>query len=296
MYLLMLLATFMSAIYGYNLSIRPDYDRDIPHKKAMAVLFKFVHQHEAAKKVALNAGDNAYHADGILWLLPGDLVYTDDLAAAEDKQALVFKQGSGEGSEHYVLVRKATNEAGDTEGENIMRMGRTLFPGSVMASQIVCPSKEIDEDDVEAHCQPTKDSDDNITKTCCGDSRTYFVSYRILDARWLNRLTNQVNTDFMWAITKRRYAENIGVVTWSNSKNSWIFTGRIKLYAVYRKDKEEYMRDKPANTIYPMSRTERTQWVLPNKVFTRDFFKYKNGSQIKDDMCDNGCLVKIEEI
>lgn len=47
MYLMMLLATFMSAIYGYNLSVRSDYDRDIAKKKAMAVIYKFNHQHVA---------------------------------------------------------------------------------------------------------------------------------------------------------------------------------------------------------------------------------------------------------
>lgn len=47
MYLMMLLATFLSAIYGYNLSARSDYDRDIAKKKAMAVIYKFNHQHVA---------------------------------------------------------------------------------------------------------------------------------------------------------------------------------------------------------------------------------------------------------
>ncbi len=286
MYLLMLLATFMSAIYGYNLSIRPDYDRDIPHKKALAVAYKFTHQHRAAKTIALNAADGGYKdSNGILWLLPGDLIYADKEAANEDKQALIFKQGSDKQS---IPVRKSAEGI----GSNIMRVGRTLFPEDVMVSQVICPSKEIDEDDVVKACTPTTDPSGGVTGTCCGNAQAYFVSYRILDARWLNRLTNQVNSDFMWAISKRDYAENIGVVAWDSSKNAWIFTGRIKLYAVYRKDKEEYLDGMPADTVYPMARTMRTQWVLPKKVFDRNFFVDSKGHNI----CDSGCLVKIEEI
>lgn len=289
MYLLMLLATFMSAIYGYNLSIRPDYDRDIPHKKALAVAYKFSNQHRAAKTVALNAAGEAYTSDGLLWLMPGDLIYADGDAAKEDKQALILKQGE---DEHSILVRKADDSTGGTSGSNIMRIGRTLFADDVMVSQVICPDMEIDENNVHKKCSPTTDSEGNVTGTCCGDAKAYFISYRILDARWLNRLTNQVNSDFMWAISKKSYSENIGVVNWDSKQSAWIFTGKIKLYAVYRKDKEAWMADKDADALYPTAKTQRTHWVLPNRVFDRDFFKDKGGH----NMCENGCLVKIEEI
>lgn len=294
MYLLMLLATFMSAIYGYNLSARPEFDRDIPHKKALAVQFKFTHQHRAVKKVALNAMGKAYEDTlGVLWLLPGTLLYTDAVAANQDRQALILKQ---QGFEHSILVRPSRNDVGDVSGSRILHTGRTLFPANIMTSQILCPSKEIDEDDVEPECEPTTDEDGYITKTCCGEAQSYLVSYRILDARWLNRLTNQVNADFLWAVSEKEYAENIGVITWDEHKASWIFTGKIKLYAVYRKDKEEYMRTHDAGDTYPVSRMNHSQWVLPNKVFTRDFFKYMDGNTLKNNLCDNGCLVKIEEL
>lgn len=293
MYLLMLLATFMSAIYGYNLSIRPDYDRDIPHKKALAVQFKFNHQHSAAKKIALNAGAEVYTGKGIPWMLPGDLIYADTAELNNDKQVLVYKQG---GHEVSIQVRKKKNDVGGTEGDNIMRMGRTLFPSEMMTTQIVCPTKEIDEDDVGVACEPTKDEEGGVTKTCCGDATAYFVSYRILDARWLNRLTNKVNADFMWAVAKKSYAENIGVVNWDNKRNAWVFTGKIGLYAVYRKDKEEFEKTHNGDEIYPTSKRNRTEWVLPNKVFKSDFFKYMKGNSLRNDMCKNGCLVKIEEI
>ena len=71
MYLLMLLATYMSAIYGYNLSIRPDYDRDVAHKKAAAVVYKFIYQHNAAKKIVLAVQREEYTAT-IPWVQPDD--------------------------------------------------------------------------------------------------------------------------------------------------------------------------------------------------------------------------------
>lgn len=295
MYLLMLLATFMSAIYGYNLSIRPDYDRDIPHKKALAVIYKFTHQHNAAKKVALNAGGGMYSSNGILWLLPGDLIYANNTSGYAGKQALTIEQHSGsEKNEATILVREAEDGAGGTTGSNIMRLGRTLFPDDVMKSKVVCPDKEIDESDVAGTCNPTTDSDNNITGTCCGKAQSYFVSYRILDGRWLNRLNNQVNSDFMWAISKKDYAENIGVVAWDDKKGAWVFTGRIKLYAVYRKDKENYLKGKGPDALYPSAKTNRTQWVLPKRVFDENFFK--DPDEGGKNMCANGCLVKIEEI
>ncbi len=299
MYLLMLLATFMSAIYGYNLSIRPDYDRDIPHKRALAVQFKFLHQHSAAKKVMLKVmrKEEGFVETFPFGVLPGDLFYTDDDESKDGKQAIYIKQRAEGGSDKSVLVRKSLNGVGDEEGSNIMRIGQTLYASDVMATQLVCPNKQIDEEDVEAECDVEKTEDGMVTGTCCGKGGgpMYLISYRVLDGRWLNRLTRQVNTDFMWAVSKREYSDNIGVVTWDDRLNSWVFTGKIKLYVVYRKDKEEFIKEHP-NEMYPLSKTNKSEWTMPNKVFKKDFFKYMKGNQLKSNLCDNGCIVRIEEI
>lgn len=65
MYLLMLLATFMASIYGYNLSARPDYDRDIAKKKAASIIFKFGYQFKAVRMVIVDIiNGNFKAADG----------------------------------------------------------------------------------------------------------------------------------------------------------------------------------------------------------------------------------------
>ena len=48
MYIVILLMTYVAAIYEYNLSVRQDYDRDIMRKKASAVFYKFDIQHTRA--------------------------------------------------------------------------------------------------------------------------------------------------------------------------------------------------------------------------------------------------------
>lgn len=296
MYLLMLLATYMSAIYGYNLSIRPDYDRDVPHKRAAAVVYKFTHHHNAAKRIVNMVKSGELSGKSLIWLLPNDIIYTKETNAKNEKNiVLTYKQG---GYDVDIPLRAKGRLGADISGgENIMAPGRLLYDSDMMVTRILCPNKEIDDTSVNAACTPEVDPSNPavIKGSCCGTGvASYLISYRKLDARWLNRLTNQVNSDMFWALGKEAYSNNIGVITWNGS--NWEFNGMIRLLAVYRKDKEKFLedhKDDPA-VFYSSSDTNRTYWKMPNTVFKHDFFTNVEGTD--KDFCKHGCLFKIETI
>lgn len=293
MYLLMLLATYVSAIYGYNLSIRPEFDRDVAHKKAAAVVYKFTHQHTAAKKVLVNIQRGKFAS--LLWMQPDDLVYTKDTNEKNEENIVLEYLQGGEKTE-IPLREKGRLGADIVSGENVLSPGRLLLGADMMVSKILCPTEEIDEETVNPKCT-SPSADGALTGTCCGrDAPSYLISYRKLDARWLNRLTNSVSTDFMWVFDGQSSRNNVGVITWSDKSNAWEFVGRIRLVAVYRKDREKYLEEHKdlLDVAYPTSLMNRTLWTMPNKVFTKDFFTDSKGTD--KNFCQNGCLFKIEMI
>ncbi len=291
MYLLMLLATYMSAIYGYNLSIRPDYDRDVAHKKAAAVAFRFVHQHNAVRNllVSLQSGN----IPGMAWVQPDDLIYAKD-SNEENEKNVVFEYRQGTDTVDVPVRKKGLMGEDIAGGENVLRPGRFLYSSDMMVSKILCPDKEIDETDVNPKCTSPEDAG-AVTGTCCGENATaYLVSYRKLDARWLNRLTNSVSPDFMWTFSKESYRSNMGVVTWSEHSKAWEFVGKIRMIPVYRKDREKYLEDHKGavDVAYPTALMNRTSWTMPKKVFTKDFFTDATGKN--KNFCEHGCLLKIQ--
>lgn len=295
MYLLMLLATYMSAIYGYNLSIRPDYDRDVAHKKAAAVVYKFIYQHNAAKKIVLAVQREEYTAT-IPWVQPDDLVYAKDSNEANEKN-LVLSYKQADDIRDFPLRKKGRLGEDITDGRNVLDPGRLLYEKDMMVSKVLCPDTEIDEDTVQPVCTSPTTPEGNVTGTCCGaGGAAYVVSYRKLDARWLNRLTNAVSSDFMWIFATQDYRNNVGVITWSEKSKAWEFVGKINLVAVYRKDREKFLQENQGalDIMYPWTQMNRTLWTMPNKVFKKDFFT--NAAGTDKDFCKHGCVLKIDTI
>ena len=102
MYLMMLLATFMSAIYGYNLSVRSDYDRDIAKKKAMAVIYKFNHQHAAVVR-AIKHGMNVPNIIDVPLACPeGESCYNEQLGVNSSHYDMSFPFPSSTFSGSYI--------------------------------------------------------------------------------------------------------------------------------------------------------------------------------------------------
>ena len=129
MYLLMLLATFVSAIYGYNLSARVDYDRDIVRKKAMSMLYRFNYQAYVSNKLLfkVDMDKNVDGHDYSLGILPQDAMY------AASGTELVYEQGA----DRQTFVLRGTGED-DSHSLHMLPEGRNLYDSDEMVSKIYC--------------------------------------------------------------------------------------------------------------------------------------------------------------
>jgi hypothetical protein len=309
MYLLMLLATFLASIHGFNLSARPDYDRDVARKKAMAVISRFMYQHRYATGVfsRVNMQSDGYEPPvAPPMVLPGDVVYGDVDEGEYKHYTMVYQQNHSSGAgEKKVLLRKVMGEAAS---DDFMQADRKLFPGDEMATKLICLKRKLEcteADTGDPICGgPTEmcnmsahendDGSGNVTLsgTCCNNSESrgggYLVSFMKLDARWRNRISGGISFDFWRALEERLYNENVGIINWENG--AWRFRGRMLFLPAYRKDMEMWMAtNTDENAIYPFERKMMTDWVLPKLIFTRDFFTV-NGV----DMCENACLFRIK--
>lgn len=310
MYLLMLLATFISAIYGYNLSARPDYDRDIARKKAAGVVYRFIYNEDSIKTLAVNINSDLFgHASGGLlpsWLLPNDTIYAD--YSTNDDTTLILKQGTNTS----VFYMRSKNRMGqpnklsdNLDAKDELQTGIHYFDGSMMMSKVLClksPMWKPMEGDP-ACTSEVDESNGSVIESCCregeGAANRYLITYTKLDARWVNRVHKGISLDFWRAIMNRSYTDNIGVVSWigEGSDAHWQFRGKINFLPVYANEKEEYeeahKNDETFETRYfPSRMREKSLWEMPTTVFTHEFFKDKNGR----DICETGCLMKIRNI
>lgn len=307
MYLLMLLATFMSAIYGYNLSARSDYDRDVARKKAMGVVYRFIYVEDAIKSLVASINTDIYGtaSGGVLpsWLLPDDTLYADYTNYDED--TLVLKQG-GETSVFYMRRQNKLGQqnklSDNIDAKNELPIGLHFYDGSMMMSKVICLNGTMWKTATGPCVSPVDETSGAVMESCCvkgdGASNRYLVSYAKLDARWVNRIHKGISLDFWRAIMNRGYADNVGVISWvDEGENShWKFRGKINFLPVYALEKEEY-EEAHKNDIYdlryyPSRMRDKSVWDLPINVFKHDFFKDKNGQ----NMCDTGCLFKIRNI
>ena len=289
MYLLMLLATFLSSIYGYNLSARSDYDRDIPRKKAMAVLFRFSRHHAFVHNLAAKV--NADPSEAPSYVLPEDIVYASDI----DNNKLTYKS---------VIAGNFTKDI-----SNEIELGRKLYPKEEMTSKIICLDRHMAcTDDEHSHdlcigpdgnkgkarmCEfPTDPADPTIaTGSCCHSAKggRYIVSYRIIDARWTDRVYNSLNFDFWRAIEEREFLDNMGIIT-KMDDGKWRFRGKMNFLPTYEFEKYAWERDESTRVEpFPVVKKYRTEWILPDSIFDEDFFKNYAGV----NMCDKGCIFTI---
>ena len=305
----MLLATFMSALYGYNLSARPDYDRDIPRKKAASLIYRFVFQHSFAADLLRRVKNNDSGHENPPFILPGDVLYADTGGGANADYTLVYDQTHPSASDGNGTKFPLRKEAG--ANRNYMQEGRKLISGDEMVSKVVCLDRLMtctNADSGHLLCRAADgsvgyakmceiDVDPSmpgvITDTCCVPSKalggTYLVSFMKLDARWKGRVSGTLSYDFWRAIEVRGFNENIGVITWNN--NAWQFKGRMHFYPSFQMEAHNWLETHPNTETdpFPLHRKFRTDWTLPVHVFTRDFFKV-NGK----NYCDDGCLFRIK--
>lgn len=275
MYLLMLLATFMSAIYGYNLSPRPDYDRDVVRKKAASVVFRFAFQHSSAKELAFYIFSGAEpYSEYVSFIMPGDMLY----AKEGEEAVMIYKQQGGSGIEF------------DLEGKLLVR-GRLLYPSDEMVSKIVCLDKPMYEENSQM-CNMSEfgNDEEGYHGTCCNtekDGVRYFVSFKRVDPRWINRMTGKPNSDFIYSLHRKEYSENLGIISWDGEH--WQFMGKLRFEPTYHYAMAEWEAEHGHET-YPAIYRQKNRWTLPNTIFNKDFFKVNNVN-----LCEKtGCLFKIQ--
>lgn len=303
MYLLMLLATFMSAIYGYNLSARPEYDRDIVRKKALAVLNRFNEQHRYVEALMARLGDSTVNPGEPQYILPDDVAMGGkDVDNPNNKYLMIYKQNHELANEDYEFYLKKIE--GESTSGNHMPMGRKLYPGDEMATKIVClktrlycsEGTEYDCDgNVAESCDVPVDESDpanrTITGTCCksggASGGKYLVTFKTLDAKWLSRISGKTSMDFMEALQSREYIENIGIINWENE--AWKFQGKLRFLPSYEEAKLEWEDHHEDHEYFPSNEKNKTDWILPS-FFDEEFFVVDG-----INLCEKGCLFHIEE-
>lgn len=307
MYLLMLLATFMASIYGYNLSARPDYDRDIAYKKAVSVLFKFSMQERAMRQIFVDIFQGGFvTGDGntVPFALPGDMLYADASSSKARDNELIHTFLHQDGSEAQIIYlrRKDRKGSNNPHSKNYIRSDMEIYNGDEMATKLLCVTKPLNESGTD-YCVSATDTDADgntyYTSSCCtgGASESYLISYKKLDPRWVNRVTGDVSLDFFRALADREYHDNTGVIRWTKSpetnKEAWVFRGKISFLPVYADEMAEWNEQYQNMVNYPAERRNRAMWTLPD-FFDKHFFKSLDGEEICNE--NQPCLMRIQNI
>lgn len=319
--------TYVSAIYEYNLSVRPDYDRDVARKKANAIFYKFNNQHVAARRMIVSAYDKV--EDGSDTLIDPSFPQNQTIFAASkdvcnldskckndklEKFTLFFKDvSSGEYVPFYMFEKtnrgmldeiNEYGESGNWYNISIMQSSQSLYGYEEMATKIVCITDYLYADDVELCVNEAgKHVDDqgHLQGTCCKEGKRYIVSYKSVDPRWLNRVNNGIAIDFWRAIEDIKYSSNLGIIQWDDAKDEWVFHGKTSMVAAYYELKkawdEKELEKELENSSYeakdlPRFMTYVTTWALPKNIFGEEFFKSFNNIEL----CKNtGCIFRINE-
>ncbi len=305
MYLLMLLATFMASIYGYNLSARPDYDRDIAYKKAAAVIFKFSMQERAMRQIfvdILQGGFVTGDGTSVSFLLPGDMLYADASSSAASDNEYIHTFLHQDGGDDLIIYLRQKDSQGNSNGSNAkdyIRMGTNVYNGDEMVTMFMCMDKPLNESG-SSFCTSATDEDGNYTSSCCDDSdmSRYVISYKKLDPRWVNRVSGDATMDMIKALNEREYYDNTGVIRWMKSsetnQNAWVFKGKISFLPVYADDMEEWDETYENMVNYPAEMRNRAMWTMPTDVFDKDFFIGLDGEKICSET--QPCLFRINNI
>ncbi len=326
MYLLMLLAAFISQMYGFNLSARPDYDRDVAIKKAQAVIYKFLFQDNEVKKLLVKVSSGSMDTYGLPYtVLPNDAVYAHFDAvngACGSAQGVNYKNdttlyyhassdehAAGANIPHAYFMRRTglCQESEDKNGEHDLidelSIGRQFFTSSRMISRVICVDADLQVsgakdcelysiDESTGERVWNMDPSGTYVKSCCSSGRRFLLSYMRVDPRWLNRVTQEVSFDLLKAVSLYDYAENIGVITWHNGETAdekyWLFRGKLHFRPAYIDEQNAWISTHPGMT-YPVELTQKSVWKLP-KYFTESYFQGLGGDT---NFCKPACLIKI---
>ena len=206
MYLWIVLATFIVALYSFNLSVRTDLDRAYAETKASVVITKFRALHNGVAGYCNSQAPSKTGQDFVTYY-PGFGVNSTTMAGAAD--------GSGSPTVENILGYLPVGYA--KPGDAIEDIANIPGGGEIV-SKVFCflqgdTTKQCDQD-AEGNVIPGEGS-------CCnnrcledgGCSGIYVVSFAQMPSRWINKETLAPNADMKMAIAKvRGYGKNFGYI------------------------------------------------------------------------------------
>ena len=177
MYLWIVIATFITLLYSYNIGLRADYDRVLAETKAQVVLTKFMAQHNAVKEY-LNSQAPEKTGETRVTYYPGD-GYNSTTGAD-----LASDGSEVEGGTNYKDMLA-----------NYLPYGYN--PDEETVTKVFC----IKDGEINGNGQQCVSGGDG---SCCSDEFTgiYVVSFREIPSRWKNHVTKLPNADLIGAMTR----------------------------------------------------------------------------------------------
>lgn len=203
MYLWVVLATFITVLLSYNLSVRPDMDRAFAETKASVVIAKFKALHNGVKDY-LNSQAPEKTGQARVTYYPGTGV---NVSTPEGSQASSL---TVDDIRNYLPV-------GYIKADETLDDIANITGGGKIVSKVFC----FDEGETSIQCTSGVDgsccSNECITDDNC--SSIYVVSFTQMPTRWINKISNMPNADMMGALTHiRGYGKDIGYTDIKNGK------------------------------------------------------------------------------
>lgn len=263
MYLWVILATFITLLYSYNLSVRPDMDRVHAETKARVVIDKFMAQHNAFKDY-LTSLETSKTSQLTVPYSPGQ-----NINGGNDKDILSSDcKIYSTGQDGYV---QEENKNCEEVIKGYLPLGYKLKDPAdphPIVSEIFC--FDHDNDGYAKQCNISQDINGG---SCCNNNNTeiFIITYQKLPNRWINKATdNMLNADMLGALSKvPGYGRIIGYTRHDGS--DIVLSGGQKTMDYSGGTGTEVIEER----------------ILPPALVAESPFK---------DMCSKYCLLEIQQI
>lgn len=195
MYLWVILATFITLLYSYNLSVRPDMDRVHAETKARVIIDKFMAQHNAFKDY-LTSLETSKTGQLTVPYAPGQ-----NINGGNDKDILSSDcKIYSTGQDGYV---QEDNKNCEAVIKGYLPLGYKLKSDPKDSNRIVSEIFCFDHDN-NGYAEQCNISRDINGGSCCNNNNTeiFIITYQHLPKRWMNKETKTLNADFLGALSK----------------------------------------------------------------------------------------------
>lgn len=204
MYLWVILATFITILYSYNLSVRPDLDRVHAESKASVFIAKFRAQQNALKEC-----------------------FSAKQTSRTGLTSVPYYPGDG------INSSTGNDWSGDTDFTAALPAGYHLETGdNVPISKVFCFYDE----NYATNCSSATPA----APSCCSGEYTgiYVVSFQKIPSRWYNKAVSKPNTDLISAMSKiGGYGNSLGYTTKQDGK--FILSGGRQVVTSYTTETDE---------------------------------------------------------